>query len=153
MSDLSAFLETLLSWLSRNLRLLGVLAIMISAFTWWLDLSGLVYECVYCRTQRTAIGIVGLILLLPDPRQWFIRFVALAVCFLGADIAVDQQFLVIKNINSGKPFGLLNMIMSAGALFTLVGLALLLFTPKPGAPKPAAKAKAKAKPRARAKKA
>jgi len=128
---MASFFNALLDWLSRNLRLLGLLAIVISAVTWWVDLSGLVHECVYCRTQRTAIGLVGLLLLLPDPRQWFIRFVAVGVCFLGADIAVDQQFLVIKNINAGRPFGLMNMIMSAGALFTLVGLALLLFTKKP----------------------
>lgn len=125
------FFAALLDWLNRNLRLIGILAILVSLVTWWIDLSGLVYECVYCRTQRTAIGLVGLLLLLPDPRQWFIRFIAVAICFLGADIAVDQQFLVIKNINAGRPFGLLNMVMSAGALFSLVGMALLLFTPRP----------------------
>lgn len=126
-------MDALLDWLARNLRLLGVLAILVSVVTWWADLSGLVYECVYCRSQRTAIGLVGLIMLLPNPRQWFVRFVAVGICFFGADIAVDQMFLVIRNINAGKPFGLLNAVMSTGALFTLVGQAMLLFTRKPQA--------------------
>jgi len=123
-------MNVLLGWLRRNLRTLGIIAILICVATWWVDLSGWVYECVYCRTQRTAIGLVGLIMLLPNPRQWFIRFLAVGICFLGADIAVDQLFLVIRHINAGEPFGPLNLVMASGALFTLVGQAMLLFTKK-----------------------
>ena len=121
----------MLEFLTRNVRLLGLLAILICVVTWWIDLSGWVYECVYCRTQRTAIGVAGLLMVLPDPRRWWIRYAAVAVCFLGADIAGDQLFLVIRNINAGKAFGMLNLVMATGALFTLVGQALLLFTPRP----------------------
>lgn len=120
-------MDSLLDWMSRNLRLLGAIAISICAVTWWMDLSGLVYECIYCRTQRTAIGLVGVIMMLPNPRHWMIRFVAVGICFLGADIAVDQLFLVLRNINAGKPFGVLNLVMASGALFTLVGQSMLLF--------------------------
>lgn len=122
----------MLAFLTRNLRLLGFIAIAICLITWWIDLSGWVYECVYCRIQRTAIGLVGLLMILPNPRQWWIRFAAAGLCFLGADIAVDQLFLVIRNINAGKAFGMLNLIMASGALFTLTGQALLLFMPDPG---------------------
>jgi len=111
----------MLHFLTNNLRLLGALAILVCAVTWWIDLAGWVYECVYCRTQRTAIGLVGILMVLPDPRRWWIRYGAAAICFLGASIAVDQLFLVIRNINAGKPFGLLNLILASGALFTLVG--------------------------------
>lgn len=131
MLDRGTLVDALLDWMSRNLRLLGIIAVLICVITWWIDLSGLVYECVYCRTQRTAIGLVGLIMMLPNPRQWFVRFVAVGICFLGADIAVDQLFLVIRNINAGKPFGVLNLVMATGALFTLVGQTMLLFLKNP----------------------
>lgn len=124
--------EALLALLSRNLRAIGAFALVVCIATWAIDLSGLVYECVYCRTQRTAIGVVGLLMMLPDPRRWWIAFPACAFAFLGADIAVDQLFLVIKNINAGRPFGLLNLVLASGALGMLVGMAMLLFTRRPG---------------------
>ena len=120
----------LLDFLSRNLRLLGVLAIAIAAVTWWMDIAGLVHECVYCRTQRTAIGIAGLLMVLPDPRAWWVRYPAAAVCFLGASVAVDQIFLVIRNLSAGRESDPMNLILAAGALLVLVGQALLLFMPQ-----------------------
>ena len=128
-----AAFDPLLDWLARHIRLVGAFAVAVSLVTWGTDLSGLVHECIYCRLQRTAIGLVGLLMLLPDPRHWIIRYAVVAICFFGADIAVDQMFLVIRNIDAGRPFGLLNAILSTGALFMLVGLALLLFTRKPQA--------------------
>lgn len=126
----------MLDFLTRNVHLLGVLAILICVTTWWIDLAGWVYECVYCRTQRTAIGLVGLLMVLPNPKRWWIRYAAAAICFLGASIAVDQLFLVIRAINAGKSFGMLNLVMASGALFALIGQALLLFVPErqPGKP-------------------
>lgn len=120
----------LLDFLSSNLRLLGALAIAIAAVTWWMDIAGLVHECVYCRTQRTAIGIAGLLMVLPDPRAWWVRYPAAAVCFLGASVAVDQIFLVIRNLSAGRESDPMNLILAAGALFVLVGQALLLFMPR-----------------------
>lgn len=122
-------MTTLLDYLSRNLRLLGILAILICAVTWWIDLAGLVHECVYCRTQRTAIGIVGLFMVLPDPRRWWLRYPALCVGFLGAHVAAAQLFLVIRNLNAGEPSNPLNLILATGALGVLIGQALLLWMP------------------------
>lgn len=126
----------MLEILIRHTRLLGFLAILICLVTWWIDLSGWVYECVYCRTQRTAIGLVGVLMMLPDPRLWWIRWGAAAICFLGASVAVDQLFLVIRAINAGKAFGVLNLVMATGALFALIGQALILFLPGPKAAEP-----------------
>lgn len=117
--------------LQNNLRPLGLLAILICVVTWGIDLAGLVHECVYCRTQRTAIGVAGVLMLFPDPRVWWLRFGMAGVCFLGAHVAAAQLFLVIKNINAGRNFGELNLILATGALFTLIGIALLVFMPKP----------------------
>ena len=122
-------MAALLDFLSRNLRLLGGLAVLVCIVTWWIDLSGLVPECVYCRTQRTAIGLVGLIMLLPDPRCWWLRYPALCIGFLGAHVASAQIFLVIRNLNAGEPSNPVNMILAAGALGILIGQALLLFMP------------------------
>jgi hypothetical protein len=121
-------MDRLLDLLRNNLRAIGVLCIVVSAVTWWMDLSGLVHECIYCRTQRTAIGLAGLLLVLPDPRQWWIRWPIAAVCFLGADVAGDQLFLVIRNLTGGKESNPANLILATGSLFILVGIALLVFT-------------------------
>jgi hypothetical protein len=121
-------MDRLLDLLRNNLRAIGVLCIVVSAVTWWMDLSGLVHECIYCRTQRTAIGLAGLLLVLPDPRQWWIRWPIAAVCFLGADVAGDQLFLVICNLTGGKESNPVNLILATGSLFILVGIALLVFT-------------------------
>lgn len=125
---------TILEILIRNIRLLGFIAILVSLATWWIDLSGWVHECVYCRTQRTAIGIAGVLMMLPNPRAWWIRYIATAICFLGASIAVDQLFLVIRAVNAGKAFGLLNLTLATGALFTLTGQLLLFYLPEKSEP-------------------
>jgi hypothetical protein len=124
----------LLDLLSRNLRALGILAITVAAVTWWMDIAGLVHQCVYCRTQRTAIGVVGLLMVMPDPRAWWLRYPAAAVCFLGASVAVDQIFLVIRNLSAGKESNPVNLVLATGALFVLIGQALLIFMKQRGAP-------------------
>ena len=119
--------ETLLRTLDANLRLLGLFAIFLGVSTWVLDLGGWVHECVYCRTQRTAIAALGVLLTLPDPRRWWIRYPGAVVGFFGAQIAVAQLFLIVRSINAGEAFGKLNLFMASGSLFTLCGLVLLLF--------------------------
>ena len=119
--------EKWLEFLLANLRLLGVFSILLCVGTWALDLLGWVHPCVYCRTQRTAIGLVGVILLLPNPEHWVARYIAAVVCFFGANISCAQIFLVVKHINAGEPFGVVNLVMASGALFTMMGQALLLF--------------------------
>lgn len=120
-------MQTLLDWLATHLRLLGVAAIALSVLTWWMDLADLVHHCVYCRTQRTAIGIVGLLMLLPDPRSWWIRWPATAIAFVGAHVSGAQLFLIIRSIDEGEPFGALNLFMASGAMLALTGQVMLLF--------------------------
>ena len=74
-------MDDLLRWLNRNFRLLGVFAIFLCVATWALDLAELVHPCVYCRTQRTAIGLVGILMLFPQPRQWWVRWPAAVFSF------------------------------------------------------------------------
>jgi disulfide bond formation protein DsbB len=120
-------MNDLLRWLNRNFKLLGIFAILLCVGTWALDLAELVHPCVYCRTQRTAIGLVGVLMLLPQPRAWWVRWAAVVFCFFGAHTSVSQLFLMVKSVNSGEGLGALNLFMATGALFTLTGQALLFF--------------------------
>jgi disulfide bond formation protein DsbB len=120
-------MDDLLRWLNGNFKLLGVLAIGLCVGTWALDLAELVHPCVYCRTQRTAIGVVGALMLVPQVRAWWLRWAVAAFCFFGAHTSVSQLFLIVKSINSGEPFGALNLFMATGALFVLTGQCMLVF--------------------------
>lgn len=75
-------------------------------------------------------------MLLPNPRAWWVLWAAAVFCFFGAHTSVSQLFLIVKSINSGEPFGKLNLFMASGALFTLTGQALLLFMSRPEEPAP-----------------
>ncbi len=52
-----------------RMRWLALAALLICAVTWLLDLTDLVYHCPYCRTRRTAIGLLGLLMLLHAAAQ------------------------------------------------------------------------------------
>ena len=108
--------------LTEYIRPLGAIAIAICIVTWWIDLQGWVSACPYCRTERTAIGVVGLVMVLPHMRYLSI-FVALVVGFLGAHVASAQVFMHIKNMT----FTLMYTGMAASALCILVGQVLLIF--------------------------
>ncbi len=120
---------SLLDFLKGNLRLLGVLAILISAVTWAVDLAGWTHICPYCRMERSAIGVVGVLMTLPGARTWWLRWGAASVAFLGAHVASAQLFLVFRNLTSHQPSDQVNLILATGALFILVGQTALLFTP------------------------
>ena len=119
-----------LQLLTQNLRWLGLFGVFLCVSTWALDLAGWVHPCVYCRTQRSAIGLAGLVMMFPNPRLWICRYAVVVICFFGANISVAQLFLIVKSINAGESFGALNLFMASGALLTLTGQALLLFVPE-----------------------
>ena len=123
-------MQALLRWLNSHLRILGVLSILICIGTWAIDLTGLVVPCPYCRTQRTAVGLVGVLMLIPNPRAWWVLWPAATLCYFGAHVASQQLFMILYAIDEGKPWGKVNFIMSSGALIILVGQALLLFMKK-----------------------
>ncbi|WP_020399233.1 disulfide bond formation protein B [Kordiimonas gwangyangensis] len=129
------FLFELETYTSR-LRLIGLLALVVGVGAWALDLTGAVYECPYCRTQRTVIALLGIILMLPNPRHWILRFIGSVFAFLGAFVAAFQNFNGWKKVSAGTftfnekiyvdPF-----ILSGCALFIIIGLTWLLMLPAP----------------------
>jgi disulfide bond formation protein DsbB len=93
-----------------------LIAIIACIFTWYLDLAGLVFKCPYCRVQRTIIGLLAIIGLLPDHKNSLLRYICYLLAFFGADVSGDQIFLSIKV----GMFPTINSILASCA-FVLIG--------------------------------
>ncbi|PAJ71973.1 hypothetical protein CJF42_23775 [Pseudoalteromonas sp. NBT06-2] len=110
---------------------IGVFAIVICALAWTMELIGSVYICPYCRVQRTVIGILGIILLLPFAYHWLVKYAAIILGVFGAVVASNQHFMGWKKISAGKfqfnenilidPF-----LLSGFALAAILGMTCLI---------------------------
>ena len=117
-------------WFARR-RALGLLAIIIGAGAWGMEFTGTVYICPYCRVQRTVILLLGIIMVLPIARHWLAQYIASVIGFLGAVVAVNQNFMGWVKISKGEfafneqlyidPF-----LLSSGSLFIIIGQLWLL---------------------------
>lgn len=88
---------------NKRLVLLGLIFIAISVAAWAVELMGLVYVCPFCRVQRTAIGILGLIIVLLRVLHPFVaRYLALAVGGFGFVVGATQHFRGWARISSGE---------------------------------------------------
>ena len=117
-------------WFARR-RALGFIAIIIGAGAWGMEFAGTVYICPYCRVQRTVILLLGVIMVLPIARHWLAQYIASVIGFLGAVVAVNQNFMGWVKISKGEfafneqlyidPF-----LLSSGSLFIIIGQLWLL---------------------------
>ena len=122
-----------LAFWQRHQRALGLIAIVIGAGAWGMEFAGTVYICPYCRVQRTVILLLGLMMILPFSHHWVMRYVASVVGFMGAVVAVNQNFMGWVKISKGEfafneqlyidPF-----LLSAGSLFIIIGQLWLLLS-------------------------
>jgi len=122
-----------LQFWQRNQFALGSLAIVIGAGAWGMEFAGTVYICPYCRVQRTVILILGIMMILPFSHHWVIKYFASVIGFLGAVVAVNQNFMGWVKISKGEfafneqlyidPF-----LLSSGSLFIIIGQLWLLLT-------------------------
>ncbi len=110
----------------RKHKLIGVVAIIISILTWWMDISGVVYECPYCRTQRTVIGVLGVLLLIPLIRHWFVKLIALEVGLFGFIVGAIQHFRGWAKIWSGE-FKLNATPWTDPTALSAIGMFIILF--------------------------
>lgn len=101
--------------------IVGILAILVSIATWLMDLKGLVEPCIYCRTERTLIGVLGLMLLLP-PTPFISRYINFVFGFFASHVASQQIFLSLE----AHAFDL-EFWMAIGALFLIIGLVILIY--------------------------
>ena len=128
------FLE--LAFWQRHQRVLGIIAIIIGAGAWGMEFAGTVYICPYCRVQRTVILLLGVIMVLPFSKHWISRYAASVMGFMGAVVAVNQNFMGWVKISKGQfafneqlyidPF-----LLSAGSLFIIIGQLWLILTKAP----------------------
>ena len=128
------FLE--LAFWQRHQRALGLIAVIIGAGAWGMEFAGTVYICPYCRVQRTVILLLGVIMVLPFSKHWISRYVASVMGFMGAVVAVNQNFMGWVKISKGEfafneqiyvdPF-----LLSGGALFVIIGQLWLILTKAP----------------------
>ena len=128
------FLE--LAFWHRHRRSLGLIAIIIGAGAWGMELAGTVYICPYCRVQRTVILLLGVIMVLPFCHHWITRYLASVMGFMGAVVAVNQNFMGWVKISKGEfafneqlyidPF-----LLSTGSLFIIIGQLWLILTESP----------------------
>ena len=117
----------------RHQRMLGFIAIIIGAGAWGMEFAGTVYICPYCRVQRTVILLLGVIMVLPFCKHWISRYLASVTGFMGAVVAVNQNFMGWVKISKGEfafneqlyidPF-----LLSAGSLFIIIGQLWLILT-------------------------
>jgi len=132
------FLE--LAFWQRHQRALGLIAIIIGAGAWGMEFAGTVYICPYCRVQRTVILLLGVIMVLPFSKHWISRYAASVMGFMGAVVAVNQNFMGWVKISKGEfafneqlymdPF-----LLSGGALFIIIGQLWLILTAEPEHPR------------------
>lgn len=117
----------------KQSRIIALMAIIIAIIAWVMDLSGMVYECPYCRVQRSVIGILGLILILPISYHWMGKYAALVIGFFGAVVGANQHFMGWKKVSSGEfvlklpvdPF-----LLSGIALTMIIGLMYIIMVKK-----------------------
>ena len=124
-----------LQFWQRNQFALGVLAILIGAGAWGMEFAGTVYICPYCRVQRTVILLLGIMMILPFAHHWVMKYFASVIGFLGAVVAVNQNFMGWVKISKGEfafneqlyidPF-----LLSSGSLFIIIGQLWLLIMAK-----------------------
>lgn len=120
-------------FLEKNRISLGVLAIIVSLATWGMDLAEWVYQCPYCRVQRSAIGVIGVILLLPFYHHWILRMTGSTVGVLGLVVAANQNFNHILRMQQGtfdwgERWYIHPWLLSGFALFILTALLMILWS-------------------------
>ena len=125
-----------LAFWQRHQRMLGIIAIIIGAGAWGMEFAGTVYICPYCRVQRTVILLLGVVMVLPFSKHWISRYIASIMGFMGAVVAVNQNFMGWVKISKGEfafneqlyidPF-----LLSTGSLFIIIGQLWLILTKAP----------------------
>lgn len=118
--------------LLRHRRAVGAAAILLCLLTWAVDLTDLIYHCPYCRVQRTMIGVLGLLLMLPDPAHWLARYLSAIFGLFGLVVAANQHFrgwarIMGGEFTWGEQWYVNPWMLSGFAIFILTALLLLIW--------------------------
>ena len=112
---------------SRYIFQLGCIAIAICVCTWLLDLFEVVQTCPFCRTERTVIGLLGVLMVLPHYRYVTIFFTILFAS-IGLVVASQHLFLMIKtwHFSWNTPLVIAALCILSGELLVLIERTWLL---------------------------
>jgi hypothetical protein len=99
------------------------ICLLISLITWGMDAFSIVEPCIYCRIQRTTIGLLGIILFFPYCRYILLRYVGNILAFFGAVVASVQHLHGWINLSKANFHFVTLLHMST---FFLSGIALAL---------------------------
>lgn len=118
------------SILYHRVRTVGAVAILISLATWAMQLTGIVAACPYCAVQRTVIGLLGILMLIPH-RSWGVHYAASVAAFFGAATAAAQHINGWMAIHKGEFHGFSPLygngfLLSAAALAIIIGQWMIL---------------------------
>ncbi len=125
----------------RNAPLWGGAIVFISLGAWTMEWTGIVEPCIYCQIERSVIGLLGVLLILPF-RNWWTRYAGSVIALFGAATAAAQHLNGWKAIQDGSfagfdPLYANGFLLSAAALVLIVGAWLVLWE---GAGRPASAA-------------
>jgi hypothetical protein len=116
----------------KNSKAVGIAALIICIIAWIMEFINLVYVCPYCRVQRTIIGLLGLILILPIASHWIAKYIAIVIGFFGAVVASNQHFTFgWKKVSAGEfefreNIFIDSFILSSIALTMIIGLLYII---------------------------
>lgn len=105
-----------------NRRLVAAFILLVVLGTLALDIAGLVFPCPYCRTQRFALGVLSILLLLKSYNGLLPRYIAAVVGMMGLVVGIMQNFNHLKKMSAGE-FDWAGL--SIGHPWVLSGLAIL----------------------------
>lgn len=86
----------------ENIRILGILGILVGIGTWVMDFTDLVYVCPFCRAQRTVILVLGIFMTLPSTSHFILRYFTSILGFYGLLVAGNQHFRGWVSIQRGE---------------------------------------------------
>lgn len=116
--------------LNKYIRWVGLVTLLIAGFTWMEDIMGWVPHCIYCRTVRTSIGILAILMILPRCRI-LTPILALPVAFMGAHVASALIFRRFRDSIFLDEF----ILLSVSAMFIIaVQIFMLCAAKKPDSP-------------------
>ena len=85
----------------KNIRALGIIAIIVALGAWSLDWFEVVYKCPFCRVQRTVIGLLGVVML-TGSTHFIIKYFSTVFGFFGLAVAASQHFRGWVNVHKGE---------------------------------------------------
>lgn len=89
--------QSIVNWLKSPKTHLywGLVFLFISLSTWAMDWAQIVEHCPFCRTQRTIIGILALIILFRRFNLFFL-YLSYALALFGMHVSSAQKFMHIR---------------------------------------------------------